>query len=107
MCSPPPLLRDIAPEFAAELAQRLVEAGETALADQIADLAVQERCRCGADFCASFYTVKDCPRPFPKGFRTLALVPGGLHLDVLGPTILQVEVLYRDDVRAKLHAAVP
>jgi len=101
------LLHDVAPELEAELRQLLVEAGEHALAERVKDLVIYERCRCGDSFCSTFYTVAERITPFPKGFRTLALRPGSLHLDVLDSTILQVELLFRDDLRAKIHAAVP
>lgn len=102
-----PLLHDVAPELEAELIELLVEAGEFALAEGVKDLAIYDRCRCDDSFCSSFYTAAERTTPFPKGFRTLALRLGGLHLDVFGSTILQVEVLYRDDLKAKIHAAVP
>jgi hypothetical protein len=101
------LLRQVAPELEAEVTKLLVEAGEDVLAERVKDLAIFERCRCGEYFCASFYTTAERVRPFPPGFRTLALLPGELHLDVLGATILQVEVLFRDDLRAKIHSALP
>ena len=96
-----PLLHDVAPELEAELTELLVEAGEPALAERVKELTIFDRCRCGDSFCSSFYTVPERTTPYPKGFRTLALQPGGLHLDVLESTILHVEVLYRDDLRAK------
>jgi hypothetical protein len=37
----------------------------------------------------------------------LALRPGELHLDVIETTILEVEVLYRDELRRKISSAVP
>ncbi|WP_158933140.1 hypothetical protein [Acidisphaera sp. S103] len=102
-----PLLRDVAPELEAELTELLVEAGEPTLAERMKALAIFDRCRCGDSFCASFYTVPKWTTPYPKGFRTLALRPGALHLDVLNSTIMYVEVLYRDDLKAKIHAVLP
>lgn len=102
-----PLLHDVAPELAVELTKLLIEAGELALADRIKDLAIHDRCRCGDTFCSSFYTVAEHTTPYPKGFRTLALKPGELHLDVLGTAILHIEVLFRDDLKPKIQAAVP
>lgn len=102
-----PLLHDVVPELEAELIELLTAAGELALAERVKHLAIFERCPCSNRFCSSFYTIRNRTTPFPKGFRTLALRPGELHLDVLGSTILHVEVLYRDDLRAKIHAAMP
>ena len=101
-----PLLHDVAPELTAELTKLLIEAGEPALADRIKDLAIHVSCPCRDSFCSSFYTVAEHTTPYPKGFRTLALRPGELHLDVLGTTILHVEVLYRDDLKARIQAAL-
>jgi hypothetical protein len=44
---------------------------------------------------------------WPIGFRTLALRPDRLHLDVLDSTVLYVEVLFCDDLKPKIAAAVP
>jgi hypothetical protein len=103
----PPLLYNVAPELEAELTKLLIEAEEPALADRVKDLVIHDRCRCGDTFCSSFYTVAERTTPYPKGFRTLALKPGELHLDVLGMTILHIEVLFREDLKAKIQAAVP
>ena len=102
-----PRLYDVAPELAAELERLLIEAGEFALANRIDDLAIHDLCRCSDSFCSIFYTVEERITPWPIGFRTMALKPGELHLDVLGTTILHVEVLFRDDLRSKIQAAVP
>jgi hypothetical protein len=32
---------------------------------------------------------------------------GFLNVDVVGANIVQIEILYRDDLRAKIHAALP
>jgi hypothetical protein len=98
------LLTDVLPDLAAELQRLLTEAGETELAGQVPGLAILDRCRCGDDFCATFYTQ---PRPqgsYGPGHRNVALTPeeGMLILDVVGDKIACVEVLYRDDVRKKL-----
>ena len=104
-----PLLIDVAPELAAELERLLVQEGEEGLAARVSGLRIVDRCRCGDDFCASFYTV---PRPsgaFGHGHYTVALAPeaGYLNVDAIGPDIVQVEVLFRDELKAKIHAAVP
>jgi hypothetical protein len=102
-----PLLQVVAPELVAELTEFLTAAGEFVLAERVKHLAIFDRCRCGDSFCSSFYTIRNRTTPHPKGFRTVALRLGGLHLDVLDSTVLYVEVLNRDDLKAKIHAAVP
>src|SRR5512132_3575336 len=58
----PPLLTDVLPGLAQELQQLLTEHDEPALAAQVPDLRIIDRCRCDDDFCATFYV-----RPKPKG----------------------------------------
>jgi hypothetical protein len=55
------LLTEMLPVLAQELQQLLQAQGQLELATQIPRLAIVERCRCGDDFCASFYT-----QPKPK-----------------------------------------
>lgn len=103
------LLTDALPKLAVELEQLLKKHGESELAAQVSALAIVDRCRCGDDFCASFYT-----RPKPKGaygpdHRCLDLdaEKGMVILDVVSGVIAHVEVLNRDDVRKQLTAAFP
>ncbi|WP_264714998.1 hypothetical protein [Limobrevibacterium gyesilva] len=105
----PQNLLDLAPELVSELQQLLSREGEQVLANQVARLAIADRCRCGDDFCATFYTA---PRPagsYGPNHRTIALVPaqGMLSVDVVGNDIVAIEALYRDDLKAKIHVAMP
>jgi hypothetical protein len=102
------LLAEVLPVFAAELQQLLEENGEPELAAQVPGLMIFDRCRCGDDFCATFYT-KPKPRgSFGPGHRNVALQPdeGMLILDVVGDAIACVEVLYRGEVRQRLEEAL-
>jgi len=72
-------------------------------------LMILDRCRCGDDICATFYTQ---PRPkdgFGPGHRTAVLAPeeGMLLVDVVAEGIACVEVLDRKDVRQKLQVVLP
>ena len=103
------LLTDILPQLALELEQLLKEHEEFELAAQISTLAIVDRCRCGDDFCASFYT-----QPEPKGAYgpdhhslDLDAEKGMVVLDVVSGAIAHVEVLNRDEVRKRLTAAFP
>src|ERR1700730_5881197 len=100
---PDELLVDMFPELSAELENLLRVSGEHALAQQVSGLRVLERCRCGDDFCATFYTQPKPKGPYGPGLRTVALEPitGTLIIDVVDGTVAQVEVLYRDEIRAK------
>ena len=111
MCepSPSPLVADALPQLACELEGLLTEQGEPELAAQVPSLRIVERCRCGDDFCSTFYT-----QPKPKGrygskHHCVLLEPerGMLILDVVGGRIACVEVLYRDEVRRALQAILP
>jgi hypothetical protein len=103
------LLTDTLPAFAAELRQLLAEQGEPELAAQVSGLAILERCRCGDDICATFYTLPKPKGGFGPGHRNVRLMPeeGMLILDIVGGEIACVEVLDREDVRQKLQAALP
>jgi hypothetical protein len=56
------LLTEVLPELARELEQLLKQKKEFDLAAEVATLAIVDRCRCGDDFCASFYR-----QPKPEG----------------------------------------
>lgn len=97
------------PSFAAELRQLLEAQGEPELAAQVPGLAILDRCRCGDDFCATFYTQPKPEGRYGPGHRNVALMPeeGMLILDVVGDEIACVEVLDRPEIRAKLAAVLP
>ena len=102
-------LADTLPEFAFELRQLLLQTGESQLAAQVPGLVILERCRCGDDFCATFYTQPKPQGSYGPGHRNVALTPkeGMLILDVVSDKIACVEVLYRDEIRRKLVSALP
>ena len=104
-----PRLGDICPDLADELRMLLIEADRQDLAVRVDDLPIVDRCRCGDDFCATFYTEPPPQGAWGAGVYTIPLEPptGMLNLDVLDDKIVCVEVLYRDDVRAVIHGAVP
>ena len=102
------LLTDTLPAFASELQQLLIEKGESELAAQVPGLMIFDRCRCGDDFCATFYTLPKPEGSYGPGHRNVALTPeeGMLILDVVAGEIACVEVLERPDVREKLVAVL-
>jgi hypothetical protein len=104
-----PLLTDTLPAFAAELRQLLIEQGEPELAAQVPGLMIFDRCRCGDDFCATFYTQPKPKGGYGPGHRNVRLMPdeGMLILDVAAGEIACVEVLDREDVRRKLDEVFP
>jgi hypothetical protein len=98
------LLVESLPEFSRELTELLIAAGEPDLAAQVDRLEIVVRCSCNDDFCASFYTARKPFERYGLTRRTLEVQPkeGMILLDLIDNTIIYVEVLYRDDVRAKL-----
>jgi hypothetical protein len=102
-----PRLIEVAPELVAELQRLLCQQGEFALVDQVADLVLVDRCRCGDSFCSSFYTAPSSVGPYGPGHRTIPLWSdtGILTVDVIASRIVHVEVLRRDDLRSKILAA--
>jgi hypothetical protein len=105
----PSLLIKTLPELSEELQQLLRSTGESALADQVPGLRILDRCRCGDDFCATFYVQPKPAGRYGPGLRTVPLEPkkGMLIIDVVGGTIAKVEALYRDNVRQTLLALFP
>jgi hypothetical protein len=103
------LLIEILPVLADELEQLLEKAEESDLAAQVSQLTIVERCRCGDDCCASFYTQLSPEVRYGPGSRSVELrAPEGmLILDILDGMIVHVDVLNRKDFRQKLLAALP
>jgi len=102
------LLADTLPTFAAELRQLLIEQSEPELAAQVSGLAIVDRCRCGDDFCGTFYTQPKPKCAYGPGHRNAALSPseGMVILDVVAGEIACVEVLDRPDVRDALDVVL-
>jgi hypothetical protein len=103
------LLIEIFPLLAQELEQLLVKKGELELAAQVPRLAIVDRCRCGDDFCSSFYTQPKPEGKYGPDYRCIELDPaqGMLLLDVVVGAIAHVEVLSHGRIREKLIAAFP
>lgn len=99
------LLIETLPALAQELQQLLQAKNKPELAAQVPALKIVEACCCGDDFCASFYTQPKPKGSYGPGHDTLVLEPaeGMLILDVVDGVIAFVEVLYRPDIRRKLH----
>ena len=104
-----PRIQEVFPELAEELRILLEADSEPELASQIPALFIVDRCRCGDDFCATFYTAPKPKGAWGIGHRTIPLdcEDGYLNVDVLDGKIVSIEVLYRDVLRLKLHQAVP
>jgi hypothetical protein len=102
----PPLLSDVAPEFAAELAALLSARGEPILARSVTTLPVVELCNCNDPRCASFYIVPSFAARWrwPQGGSTLDFnaTTGTIRVDTAGGQIISVEVLDRPQLALTL-----
>jgi hypothetical protein len=104
-----PLLKEVLPNFAKEIEELLGKHNEPTLASQVASLTIVDRCRCREDFCAAFYVEPKPPGAYGPGHRNVDLEPenGMIILDVVDDRIMQIEVLYRDEVRQAIQIAIP
>lgn len=100
----PRLLTDILPDFAAELATALHDAGHPDLEAQVNQLAICSLCECDDHFCASFYTGPRQDGPWTGEHRNInpRTKKGMIVLDIVDGRIRHVEVLYRQDVRSAI-----
>jgi hypothetical protein len=101
-----PLFKDAFPALAGELAELLQSEGQTDLVGQVALLRICDRCRCGDDFCGTFYTVPKPKGAFGRGHETVPL-SASLILDLVDRRIVCVEVLDRGEVRRRLLELFP
>lgn len=104
-----PLLKQVLPEFAAELRTLLEKDDEIQLAEQVSNLRIVDRCRCEENSCATFYTFPKPKDAWGAGHENIVLdaTEGLLVLDVVDRKIVCVEVLDRNDVREKLLNRMP
>ena len=103
------LVSEALPLFATELESLLREQGESELAAQIENPRIVDRCRCGDDFCATFYTESKPEGAYGPDHRNVEVTPkdGMIILDLVDGRIAGVEVLFRDEVRNQLQSILP
>lgn len=103
------MVADALPDFATELTSALCQQGATDLALQVRTLPLIDRCRCGDDFCATFYTAPRQAGAYGAGHENVEVEAtiGMTILDVVHGKICCVEVLYRPDVQQALLAVLP
>ncbi len=100
---------DAIPELAEELKALLATSEYADLEKQVVKLSIADRCRCGEDSCATFYTT-----PPPCGARgtgheciSLDSKVGWLVLDLVNRKIVCVEVLNNETVKQRLDTVLP
>jgi len=96
-------LIDVLPQFAAELAAALAEAGNPGLANSVGSVEIVERCCCGEPGCISFYAQpkSTCPGPGECG-RIIPSLPGVSCVAHHLGKIVWIEALNRAADRAVL-----
>jgi hypothetical protein len=99
-----PLVVEIVPELAEELERELRASGDLDLADQVPGLRMKDLCPCGDDFCATFSTALVPEGPAKKKRYGVPLAHHSLIVHVLDREIVEVEVLFRDELRPKIRA---
>jgi hypothetical protein len=99
-----PLVVDLVPELAEELERELRASGDSALADQVASLRMEKLCPCGDDFCATFATALVPEGSAKKKRYGVPLAHHSLIVQVVDREIVEVEVLFRDELRPKIRA---
>jgi hypothetical protein len=104
-----PRLVDALPDVARELQELLLAGSEGALAQSVPELRVVDRCRCGDDFCATFYTAPKPLGAYGPSHRNTSLDhdEGMIILDIVQDRIVCVEVLNRADLRRRLLELLP
>lgn len=97
------------PDLAAEVVALLERAGHAGLAEQLPELSVLERCRCGDDSCATIEMTVGAELGAASVRETIPLDPetGMISVDVVDGRIVTIEVLFRDDVRKTLLEFLP
>ena len=102
-------LTNALPAFAEELECYLRNQGHADLAAQISTLPLVDRCRCGDDFCATFYTAARPAGAYGPGHSNLEVESGDgmIILDLVDGGIRCIEVLFRPDVQKVLFSVLP
>jgi hypothetical protein len=101
-------INDLFPAFAFELEGLSLSAGRGELAAQIRGLPVLDRCRCGQEDCAHFYTAPKPVGTYGPGHTNVVLPAsrGLVVLDLVDGMIVAVEILDRPDVKGVLDAYI-
>lgn len=99
----------VLPIFAQKLRTLLRAQGEDALAAQVSELQIVERCRCNVKHCGTSYTVPPPAGAWGPGDFTVDLKADDcfLMVDVVGDRIVCVEVLYHREVIEQLDRLFP
>jgi hypothetical protein len=96
------------PEFAAETRRMLVRCQETALADQVDNVWIYDRCRCGMEDCATVYTAAETvPGTGQRGVGGGFVETGYVVIDVTDDRIVCIEMLGSPKLAKALTELLP
>jgi hypothetical protein len=96
------------PEFAVETRRMLLRCEEAALADQVDDLWIYDRCRCGMKECATVYTsAETLQRPGYRGVGGGFTDTGYVLIDVINERIVSIETLWYPEFVKALTELLP
>ncbi len=103
------LLQDALPDLADELTVLLRNQGDRDLAEQVPQLRLVDRWRCGDDFCATLYTAPKPKGAYGPNHESLSLCPssGEMILDLVDRTIVCIEILFREELRSRVLQLFP
>jgi len=104
-----PLLIDAIPKFAEELKTLLSNSEFSDLVHQVAGLRIVDRCQCGENSCATFYTAARPNGAWGAGHESVELdiETGLLILDLVDRKIVCIEVLYNKEIKSHLDKILP
>jgi hypothetical protein len=96
------------PEFAAETRRMLLRCNEAALANQLDELWIYDRCRCGMEECATVYTAAETvPGPGQRGVGGGFEDTGYVLIDVSNERIISIETLWYPEFVKALTELLP
>ena len=96
------------PEFAAETRRMLLRCNEAALANQVKELWIYDRCRCGMEECATIYTsAETLQRPGYRGVGGGFEDTGYVLIDVSNEHIVCIETLFYPEFVKALTELLP
>src|ERR1035441_583356 len=106
--TPPFQLSRALPEFAAETRRMLLRCDETALANQVDELWIYDRCRCGMEECATVYTAAEAvPGTGQRGIGGGFQDTGYVLIDVSNERIVCIETLFYPEFVKALTELLP
>jgi hypothetical protein len=99
-------LDDVMPDIAEELYIGFRKARRPDLAESVWELELVDRCRCGEEFCATFYTQPNEPWSGKVEHLIIDMI-GLLCIELVRGRVARVELLDRPDVRDRLSELFP